>query len=1237
MKNDNDKQVTRIMGKAINAVITTDDPRQYATVADYYGLTGKVISSKNVYMQVNKASKQEDVDRALEQLKGYNKGLREITAIPDPPLSRLYSKVNINKVDIYESLKNRGIKAVHSLKIPPTQDVTYFPEMELSKAEEVVNSLIGYKAQVFEALDPKTLAPKFTRKLGPIPGKPIVVVKVKGMLYPSFESSRWTPPYYSSPYYANDYSHGLMKWFRGFLVSGKFKDEESVNTAVKHYESLVQTVSEYYFGTGTPAGQLNRLGIINDNAKLYASTRMPWDRKRYELYLRRIEKMLPHDDKYDLPKLDKIYLPEMLQKTYSEAVEGQLKEKLHPVTFKFNGSANPGPLLGYNKNADGEKLTRNDTSNQDYVIAREMMIDLAEMTPEDFTNKYDWMRLSYSFAKGEVFPINTREGTPTIPAKGRAISIFSSAATVIQSMMTQLPQQCCQVLFSDEEELVRPCTYKRQNGTVGWEYCYGIANMLGINLFNSGMDRFVNEIFSVDGFEENYSYVKIMAFADNLYIAKYGYEEKGGGWMVEYASLDVAKAESSIFDLKVKGAYEALLSRWGGHLPIFDTYIEAVVVPMCVDSVQIMGNKQFSLPCLASGSVLTAFLNQCNSTDAAIAYIESTTDLDVFIDSDQNITEGFAKSNAEQGIAFTFETGWFKYVSPEKEDPGEYLVLDLIGYDAQQYEVLGTKFWFPVLAKDRLYKSISLIKTNYGDPVFDRYLELVKIRADYLTAAWAYPELSRVLQSYAGHLINQIKEDVSGHSQEELRAKLVELSPGLANMADEMKDSILKPELPTLYELIKLNLGVDIAETAIEEEIKKGEIPLQYLYPADQAYRFGDEQVKGKHRVGIKIEEEPIAMGYAAPNTALANKLSQVAKKGPELGTKKYPDPELSATFDQRARELDKERKESRHWTDDVDTTEEKKLHASAFMRRISEHSGPHSIFRVPVPPSNMSDLGNLSDEVGYARNMLKLNMIHLLGNAEFFDFAYKELVDKDVRLVVNPVLAEKVKDGKFDGYSVTSVELEPFMLKPYKLFPRLPTTIRAIHYLEAVPTIGVRTKAVKLLGSELKVQQAIAHKTQDQEDESKLKIMLAQAIKSSGPAKHYGLSQDKDFVENSVKSFIQRLVEEDKYAKTVEAIRDRPLYQPVGEGFKATEMIKQVVWKVPPEALELAEKQAAERREKMNREKRVHKNMPKANLIRGYKTTKSVNRKGPVGPAPRKPVQKAAQKPVEYNFTDPT
>jgi len=537
----------------------------------------------------------------------------------------------------------------------------------------------------------------------------------------------------------------------------------------KVFDDLVNTSRNFYFGNGTPIGQmgrhkkclairdqinqaLNRKGVVQKN--LFPS---------YKDYVTLMDKRFP------------------LRK-----VAATLDLSPTEIIDKYETSDNPleNPVFTSISLKSGAgiqwvNLKREEVLPQDYTIAdfiyllfKQNSWDLDfEPAREAFWKRFDWLRLAKCKPKPEPYEIKKLYEDPTT----RNIYEMNSCGQVVSQMILKPTHFRTRTWFEDKE----------------------VWSILGINFFYGGCDVFIRRMLEIgEG--------ACVVYADNLYVI---IKKKDG--KLYFLSIDSSKAESSIGRQIVQFEMERSLSHFEGFNAFYKSYARHVHPTLSVDFVAVLGQHQITIPYLGSGTQGTAYFN----TVKMIQFTQIWKDLGFSEDT-------YKKAQESAGVVLEEVTSVPLNVIKQKT---QYMFMDLLGFDVVNLlPLFGVDLYVGVLSYTRMLKTILFFKNlsrneKKLDNLTFNVLKLSRLRSLYMLGGWLYPGIDILLQKMCRKIIldyNLTTSFVTIDPEdfiEEIKSIVGTDTISDLNNVMSIISICTRTEVPSVYEMIEFTGGLDAA------------------------------------------------------------------------------------------------------------------------------------------------------------------------------------------------------------------------------------------------------------------------------------------------------------------------------------------------------------------------------------------------------------------------------------------
>lgn len=531
---------------------------------------------------------------------------------------------------------------------------------------------------------------------------------------------------------------------------------------VKELDDLVNGRDEVYYGNGCLEGQVRRLKAcweVRDRV---------YNNKQFVPTLEQIDDLWPMNKRRFSWSLDR--LPSELL---------FLAEEEKPKVILYNAYASRDSESGLYLAPQSKAPTRGESIMIEVNSADAVYnaVDLYGMNW--LANNWPWVKAAKLKPKAEIYM------KADFSRKTRNIFVLNGCVALLQSFMVK-----------PAFEHHAPPTHRH-------------PNLLGWSVFHGNLHNLLLESKRVPGC--------LWVYADNLYLTAVLDNR------VYWFSLDAEKAESC-HTFKDMNLMTSRIGRfWGeGVGKTWKTMLVNFLPYTSMNNVTVLGNQQFHVPGLASGVSCTAVLNHQKTLSFVIKWRMLGDVTMIRRGGKWDFSDTGIKAMEEVGINFKIERVVdLGEVGKGLEDLPEYLDLDLLGYGAYRVVSQEGDRWFPVLAHERMMRTLNFTKQEmsreFGEHHrgYKQMLRFCRLKALYLIGGWRYAYISRAIAA----AVHSLKEDaVRAIDESEVREDIIDK----LNLTDEewtiMAPMFLKTTTPTVSEVYSLNGGeVDPAFGKYEE------------------------------------------------------------------------------------------------------------------------------------------------------------------------------------------------------------------------------------------------------------------------------------------------------------------------------------------------------------------------------------------------------------------------------------
>lgn len=822
--------------------------------------------------------------------------------------------------------------------------------------------------------------------------------------YPDFqELSNRTIPVYNFVFSTIMMEKNFLKTFEQMLINGKFGDAEETKEATKEYNLLNKFAREHYFGNGTLKGMLNRIRIMSQYRNLYMKQRKKLDAKQKA---KLTNEMVDHFGVFpfkppSLNTIDTLKVDENPYYAYDHSVGRMVKT---PFVRNMNLSASTGCWYTNVKimNAEEEpvSLKRLNIIPVEPTIVFDMLRELGKpaydpnnnnfndptktYSKKSFDAKFESIKLVNLFPKAEVYELKQRE------EKTRCIATFNSAS---QTPIQQLLQP---VLDNMKNAVNNPIFFEYKNGKLRNtdDKLQGTLLLAKQSLFKGNMQKVIKLIeHAIDNFEINDTWFGV--YADNLY-----YLTKIDEFDVRWVSLDGVKAESAIDEELIRIANNVAMSISNKHgnqiITSYQRYFTEIFPELAASPKALIANQQINYPAMGSGVQGTYFYNCCKMTQNVLGATKISEPL---MDGDDQFSTQFRQEMNDNGYQLTIEYCEHFYKSETSNIPWkDYLNLDLLGFNAAKFYITPTtSVYMSVLRYNSLAGLILFRKDHYNErgktklnTLEESYYQYIRMYTAIMVGSWYYPGLYAVCikQCVRHHnVILRYKDtlELEGDALEEILDDMFRSDPLLLTTVDTLKSLLYKPNLPTIYTMVKLHTNdSNLAELAAKARLD--ELPLHLLAPIKILENW-KEYTEEKYISEFEIPHGKLSKAYPRMKSGAISFMKENERsQGTPLGTHKAD----TSTYKKKIEVVSTTRKEPNKDVGPPKKTpkalykvrDEQKY--SAFVQWFNSMMQKGSIdYRVPIPLSYVGSEDEIINEKVVGRKAVVAAIINLTGYPE--------------------------------------------------------------------------------------------------------------------------------------------------------------------------------------------------------------------------------------------------------------
>jgi hypothetical protein len=664
-----------------------------------------------------------------------------------------------------------------------------------------------------------------------VPGLPIVDS------YPDFSApgDRWQLPTFTPSYRRGAVDMRVLQVCAAMANSPKSVGAELAQRVKALLAELQSVGTRFYYGNGTPAGQMGRLRAVKEVRDSITSmvgkevfgVKSEWkmDQRDYVRYRDIMNRLYP---------LKKVSFS-FFDKKPSDVVAEEDAMSSSPEPIKFTGielRSDAGPVWSKADRGSPVTLKRGQTFFQDLGIADYVISRLADVDdPEAIRSLFQWAMVVYLKPKAEVYAVEQYE-TKTRNIMVTTAGAFMPAQMLLKPTHQRAPQ------FGEGESL----------------------SMIGWSPYRWGMTRFIRHFFEDD--------TRIVVYADNVYaVLKNAKKEKF------FLSIDGEKEEGSIniveAQFEMRRTLEHFVGEDGGpgHDAAWSRYAETLYPLMLLESFGIIGPFQVRVPGMCSGGQGTAYMNEVKS----IRWVNAFRIFQSKYPDGGNIDEleenqdspNWQRASHSVGVKMKIEAAvpfynWLDTGPDVKQ-------ADVLGFDFVWLDFIGVPgVAAPILNYERLLKALIFIKNSRDSAPEDSLIRLMRYRSLYIVGGWLYPGVEQLLKTLCFEILNDL-EDAS--VPEELLIGVISLIYGeelAGTVAAEpaMRLFLTQRAVPTLYEMVALVADDDTAISFGRHWVRE--------HPEMAHW------VMNPHDYAKVLELEPEGTGHA-PTLAVTGKLDHTA------------------------------------------------------------------------------------------------------------------------------------------------------------------------------------------------------------------------------------------------------------------------------------------------------------------------------------------------------------------------
>jgi len=565
----------------------------------------------------------------------------------------------------------------------------------------------------------------------------------------------WEPPLYRPYYSAGGYSVPLYDTIVSIL-GNPAASRDLMAQVTGLYSEFADLTEQYYYGNGSLAGQIGRYNAVKAvTMEVRAAAQVPGAIVKHEAVLDDIDLL---DRRFPLSRIPTklVGLPTaILEATQGSGIE----------MFRVVPTSGAGIVWG--------DLKRGQVVWQDLQLADILYTNLeTQPDPQKLLEKWNWARLTKMKPKAEVYKVAEYR------TKTRNIFECNSFSQIMAQMILK-PTHADTKSFVDDDEV--------------W-------SMIGWSMYSGGMDKLVKRV-------QAKPLTFCAAYSDNIYLTGMVGEDPS------FISMDGEKMEATITKGDVYVEAVRSLMQFEDADDGWLRYVHTLLPMLDVDTVGVIGNQEIPVLGMSSGVQGTGYFNTCKSIrylDTVMRHKTAETQINV----EDRV---FSRAASEIGVKFKVE----HHVPLTEFDNTAFrvVVMDVLGHDAAPLHDFGVPMWAPVLNRERLLKAMLYPKqqdTKWSIGKKNAF-ELVRLRALYLAGGWAYPGVDTVLRVRCEQILRTRRLAMEALTQD-LELSVVEELVGAKNaeIVHQLMNSLAKPALPSVYEVISITCGRDAGDTFLE-------------------------------------------------------------------------------------------------------------------------------------------------------------------------------------------------------------------------------------------------------------------------------------------------------------------------------------------------------------------------------------------------------------------------------------